>query len=87
MPVRSSAGSSLSACSSDTERHSHSGTPFSLTFLSRAGTPALRKYFWAKTSVATWLQQSGTFTPSHSKITLPSGSTILEVRSVKRSPS
>ena len=38
------------------ERHRKEGTAFSSTFFRRAGTPALRKYFWARTSVATWLQ-------------------------------
>jgi hypothetical protein len=31
-----------------TERHSQDGTEFSSTFFSRAGTPALRKYFCAR---------------------------------------
>ena len=49
-------GSLASAASSATERHSKEGTSFSSTFFRRAGTPALRKYFWARMSAATWLE-------------------------------
>ena len=41
-------------------RQRNSGTPSSGTGLRFLGTPALRKYFWASTSAATWLQASGT---------------------------
>ena len=37
---------------------------FLSTGLSRAGTPALRKYFWARMSQATWLHSAGTSIPS-----------------------
>jgi heterodisulfide reductase subunit A-like polyferredoxin len=43
------------------------------TFFKRAGTPALRKYFCAMTSVATWLQVAGTSILSCEKTTEPSG--------------
>ncbi len=49
------------AASSGLWRHSHSGTPSSGTGLSATGTPALRKYFCASTSLATWLQALGHF--------------------------
>jgi hypothetical protein len=45
----------------------------------RMGTPALRKYFCAKMSVATWLQCSGTAKFSSLKTTEPSGFLISEV--------
>ena len=51
--LRSFSGSAFSASSSGTERHSQDGTVSSSTFFSRAGTPALRKYFCAMTSAAT----------------------------------
>ena len=66
-------GSSASASSSGTERHRKEGTSFSSTLFSRAGTPALRKYFWASTSAATWLQAAGTSMPSSLKTIEPSG--------------
>lgn len=47
---RSASGSCSSAAVSGTERHRNSGTSFSRTFFRTAGTPALRKYFWAMTS-------------------------------------
>ena len=50
------------------------------------GTPALRQYFWASTSTATWLQPVGTITSLASKITEPSGLTMREVRGSKSSP-
>ena len=50
---RSFSGSSASAASSATLRHSQEGTVSSSTFFRRAGTPALRKYFCASTSEAT----------------------------------
>jgi hypothetical protein len=86
MPWRFSAGSFRISGASGSERQSQEGTPSSGTRRSRAGTPALRKYFCARTSVATWLHASGTTTPSHSNTTLPSGSTIREVRSTNRMP-
>ncbi len=58
--VRSASGSLASAVSSATERQSQDGTSFSSTRFRRAGTPALRKYFWARMSPATWLQRAGT---------------------------
>ena len=45
---------------SASERHSQDGTEFSSTFFRRAGTPALRKYFWARISAATWENCAGT---------------------------
>ena len=48
--MRSFSGSAASASSSATERHRKDGTVSSSTFFSRAGTPALRKYFCASTS-------------------------------------
>src|SRR6185503_3636500 len=51
--LRSFSGSAASAASSGTERHSQEGTVSSSTFVSTAGTPALRKYFCASTSDAT----------------------------------
>ena len=66
-------GSSASAASSGTERHSKEGTEFSSTFFSAAGTPALRKYFCASTSDATCDQNSGTSTLSSRNTTEPSG--------------
>ena len=52
-------GQRRSAASSGTERHSQDGTVSSSTFFSRAGTPALRKYFCASTSAATCDQDVG----------------------------
>ena len=72
-PKRSASGRAASAASSGTERHRKEGTSFSSTFFSRAGTPALRKYFWASTSAATWLQAAGTSMSSSEKTTEPSG--------------
>ena len=72
-PKRSASGSASSAALSGTERHSHDGTSFSSTRFSRAGTPALRKYFCASTSDATWLQASGTSMFSRRNTTDPSG--------------
>ena len=45
----------------------------------RAGTPALRKYFCARMSAATWLQCSGTAKLSSRKTTEPSGFLISDV--------
>ncbi len=70
---RSSSGSSARAASSGTERQRKDGTAFSSILHNRAGTPALRKYFCASTSLATWLQLSGTSMPSRRKTTEPSG--------------
>ncbi len=81
--MRSSSGSSASAASSATERHSQEGTSFSSTFFSRAGTPALRKYFCARTSAATCDQNSGTSTLSSWNTTEPSGLRISLVVSRK----
>src|SRR5688500_7297776 len=55
------------------ERHSHDGTAFSSTRFRRAGTPALRKYFCAMMSVATWLHAAGTWIPSSRNTIEPSG--------------
>ena len=71
--LRSFSGSAASAASSGTERHSQEGTVSSSTFLSRAGTPALRKYFCASTSAATCDQSLGTSTLSAWNTTEPSG--------------
>jgi hypothetical protein len=49
------------------------GNGLSSTFFSRAGTPALRKYFWARTSDATCDQDSGTSTFSALNTVEPSG--------------
>ena len=57
--LRSFSGSACSAASSGAERHSQDGTVSSSTFFSRAGTPALRKYFCASTSAATCDQAVG----------------------------
>ncbi len=70
---RSFSGSAARAASSATERHSHDGTVSSSTRFSALGTPALRKYFWARMSVATWLQVAGTSMFSSRKTTEPSG--------------
>ena len=78
-PERSRSGSSASARSSATERHSQEGTWVSSTRFRRAGTPALRKYFCARMSAATWLQCSGTAKPSSRKTTEPSGFLISDV--------
>src|SRR5687767_5676666 len=53
---------------------------------SSAGTPALRKYFWARTSVATWDHAAGTSTFSRRKTTEPSGFRISETRRSNASP-
>ena len=54
-------------------RHRNSGTPSSGTGFSALGTPALRKYFCASTSLATWLQLSGTSMSLWAKTIEPSG--------------
>ncbi len=59
--------------SSATERHSQEGTVSSSTRFRAAGTPALRKYFCARISEATWLQLAGTSMSSRRKTTDPSG--------------
>jgi hypothetical protein len=51
------------------------------------GTPALRKYFWASTSLATWLQLSGTSISSWAKTMEPSGLRISLVAVRKAMPS
>ena len=71
--MRSSLGMELIAVSSGTERHRKEGTLSSSTRFTRAGIPALRKYFCASTSAATWLQAAGTSTPSSENTTEPSG--------------
>src|SRR6202046_761038 len=70
---RSFSGSSLRAASSATLRHSQDGAVSSSTFLMRAGTPALRKYFCASTSEATCDHCSGTSTFAAWKTIEPSG--------------
>ena len=59
---------------------------FSSTFLRREGTPALRKYFCAKTSEATCDQNSGTSTLSSLKTMEPSGFLISDVVSRNAMP-
>ena len=71
--VRSASGSFARAASSGTLRHRKEGTSVSSTVFSAAGTPALRKYFWARMSQATWLHASGTSIPVCWKTTEPSG--------------
>src|SRR5207253_10177716 len=61
------------------DRHRKEGTVSSSTRLKRAGTPALRKYFCASTSEATWLQNAGTSTFSALNTTEPSGLRISDV--------
>ena len=85
-PNRSASGSAASAASSASARHRKEGTEFSSIFFSRAGTPALRKYFCARTSVATWLQAAGTSNASRRKTTEPSGLRISLV-AVRKRPS
>jgi hypothetical protein len=72
-PVRSFSVSSARAAWSGAERHSHDGTLFSSTRFRRFGTPALRKYFCARMSAATWLKFSGTAKSARRKMTVPSG--------------
>ncbi len=72
-PVRSASGSSAKATSSATWRQRKEGTSFSSTVFSRAGMPALRKYFCAMTSAATWLHAVGTSMPSSENTVEPSG--------------
>jgi hypothetical protein len=67
------------------ERHRNSGTPFSFTRSSLLGTPALRKYFCAITSLATWLQPAGTSISSRRNTVLPSGLRISELVVTKSS--
>ena len=71
--IRSFSGSAASASSSASERHSQEGTLFSSTRFRIAGTPALRKYFCARISVATWLHEAGTSMFSRRNTTDPSG--------------
>src|SRR5258707_23465 len=71
--VRPAFGSTDSAPSSAVRRHSQGGTPSSSTAATRAGTPALRKYFCARMSHATWLHSAGTSIPSAANTTDPSG--------------
>ncbi len=71
--LRFSAGRFLSAASSGTLRHSQEGTLFSSKLFSFAGTPALRKYFCARTSQATCDHPAGTSISSSWKTTEPSG--------------
>ena len=70
---RSASGSAASASVSGTLRHRKAGTAFSSIRLSRAGTPALRKYFWAMMAAATWLHAAGTTMLSSENTTEPSG--------------
>ena len=85
-PLRSPSGSSARLLSSAIERHRKDGTSFSSTRLRRAGTPALRKYFWARTSLATWLHAAGTTMSSSLKTTEPSGF-LISLRVVRNSMS
>ena len=68
---RSSSAPALSG--SGSLRHSHSGTSASGTAVRRAAMPALRKYFWARTSQATCDQPAGTSTSCCANTTEPSG--------------
>ena len=72
-PLRSCSGSLASAASSGTERHRKEGTSFSSTFFRRAATPALRKYFWARMSLATCENCAGTSMSASRKTIEPSG--------------
>jgi hypothetical protein len=47
----------------------------------------LRKYFWAMTSAATWLQAAGTSRASSLKTVVPSGLRISDVVVRKAMPS
>ncbi len=78
-PKRCSFGRRDIAFSSGTLRHRKDGTSFSRTRLVTVGTPALRKYFCASTSAATWLHALGTSKLSSLKTVLPSGLRISEV--------
>ena len=69
--------------SGGTTRRSHDGTVSSSTFFRREATPALRKYFCARTSEATCDQNSGTSTFSSRNTTEPSGLRISLVVSRK----
>ena len=71
--MRCFSGSASRAASSATERHSQEGMLVSSTRFSFAGTPALRKYFCARISVATWLHDAGTSMFSRRKTIDPSG--------------
>ena len=71
--VRSSLGSAASAASSATGATAKAARRSPRPRFSRAGTPALRKYFWARMSQATWLHSAGTSIPSAEKTTEPSG--------------
>src|ERR1700736_844662 len=66
-------GKAASASSSAAERQRKAGTASSSIRFNRAGTPALRKYFCASTSAATWLQAEGTSIHSCEKTIDPSG--------------
>src|SRR5262245_846457 len=61
------------------DRHSQEGTCVSSRRFRRVGTPALRKYFCARMSAATWLQCSGTAKSWRLNTTEPSGFLISEV--------
>ena len=79
---RRSARSPAARRASPRRRPSATGTPARpsrATRFSAAGTPALRKYFCASTSEATWLQPSGTSRFSRLNTTEPSGLRISEV--------
>ncbi len=69
----------LRAVSSAAERHRKDGTVSSSIRFSRDGTPALRKYFCASTSEATWLHDAGTSTFSALNTVEPSGLRISDV--------
>src|SRR6185437_11277354 len=76
--VRFSSGSAARAPASGAERWSHSGMPGSEILVVLAGTPALRKYFWAMMSVATCDHPLGMRISLISKTTEPSGLRITE---------
>ena len=71
--MRWSSGNSARPAMSGTHRHSQLGTSFSSNFFNNLGTPALRKYFCARTSQATCDQPAGTSMSSRRKTTEPSG--------------
>jgi hypothetical protein len=71
-----------SSRSSGSLRHNHSGTPSSGTRRSRAGTPALRKYFCAMMSTATCDQPCGTWMSAASNTTVP---LVFVMRELRRS--
>ena len=66
--------------------HPVRGRPSTAAIAAAAGTPRLRKYFWARMSVAICDHWVGTTTLSWWKMTVPSGLRISEVRGSKDMP-